>query len=130
MSVTCNCCQRTFAGEPEYFEHFVESRAEDKQLKLLDWRLGIHIEAAAKIIGASIYALSKSLDAQNVRWDRIASSLERSVGFQEQELELRRDSHEIMETAQRLIATMHGDPPPTPPAPKPPEWIGDALKGD
>lgn len=77
---------------------------DDKEWQLFMWRIGHHIEAAAKIVGGSIMALAKSVDAQNVRWDRIASAMERENMLREQEVQLRRE-HVMYVLEQRDLAS-------------------------
>lgn len=124
----------------ENYHQTEDVTVDDKDLRIIDWRLGHHIEAAAKIIGGAIMALARSVDAQNARWDRIAGAMERENVLREQEIQIRREHVSYVleqrdmaaRAAERIMGLgFYGRPKAKDgeeqPSPIPPEWLEEVL---
>lgn len=102
--------------------------------QLVDWRLGHHLEAAAKVIAASVYALARSLDNLALRHERLAETQARATQIQEQILHLQEESAASVKVMRELTARLRPfaepDPKPGDPPRSPPEWIKDVMEGD
>lgn len=119
-------------GKPIPFPIFgKDCTMDEKDRQLIDWRIGHHVEAAGKMIAASIYALSKSIDAQNVRWDRIAAALERRVIIQEKEVDLLAEDRQRSErVAEKLLRDRYVPPSSEEPETHGPDWVQEVIEDD
>lgn len=103
------------------------SEEREEQLRLIDWRIGHHIEAGMGLIAGAITLLSKSVDKLATAQGESNAIQRRLVALQEENIQTAKVMREMADSFLRGPGSMVE---PTREPIRPPDWLKDELKGD